>query len=233
MDSPTPINSSDIESVFQIERFSHIDKDLLATLAKDYPTEWLVFVPQNPNPDDLPLLAKECHNTYFVQLGFIGTPNNIQYKKRESPNITEEVFSSKKNLIECFYSIYQKELSQPWTQYIPKNMHQSNIEIISEVSTLENSLFLKSEVTSEIMALVLNFPSQLCTGENIEQVGWIWIHQNLTKEDRQVAREKIKYWLASRKAKTFQSGIHLENNRSQKFFTNIGFTLRCAHILKR
>lgn len=203
------------------------------SLSQEYGSKTIVL-----HDDNLKKYLKEIGNNfkneYFVQLGFTANVNDIfMLGHKENKNLAVKDYEINDDaFVDIKYS-YESEKNQLWYKYIPKFIHEENLNYLKRELDKSRLLTLKDD-SGKIIAITMIFNSQYYTGEVIDQIGWIWISNTISREIKDEAHYKVSKWFKDNLSKKFyQAGIHIENIRSQKFFEKMGFRVQCAHITKR
>ena len=217
-------------SIVQINSFKDINDDLIKKLHDELKLDTLVFLPKNPLFSDIQALNTNISKSYFTQLGFTASTKDI---KKISDNTSKEFqiinleSSTANKHIEDSYS---SSFALKWKDYIGSELNAENINFLKNSSN--STIFIKSTKTNKNSGTAISFPAKYCTGESLEQIGWVWIDNSLEKDDRIKIKNIITHWIAAKDKSLLQAGVHLYNKSSQQFFKSIGFKPTCAHIRK-
>lgn len=214
--------------------FSDFSKMKFEMLQNQYQTDTIVLHGDSLE-EDIESIKENFKDEYFVQLGYTADSESItQFEsKKEKQSLIRTIYPNEKEALEDVRNTYEVEIDKTWYKYIPDSIHKENIDYLTNNLDISRVYSLKS-ADNNIVSIIMTFDSKFFTGELVDQIGWVWIDQNLSKEIRTEAHLLLSIWLRSNLRHDFyQAGIHIENTRSQKFFTKLGFKAKCAHITKR
>lgn len=214
--------------------FSDFSKMKFEMLQNQYQTDTIVLHGDSLE-EDIESIKENFKDEYFVQLGYTADSESItQFEsKKEKQSLIRTIYPNEKEALEDVRNTYEVEIDKTWYKYIPDSIHKENIDYLTNNLDISRVYSLKS-ADNNIVSIIMTFDSKFFTGELVDQIGWVWIDQNLSKEIRTEAHLLLSNWLRSNLRHDFyQAGIHIENTRSQKFFTKLGFKAKCAHITKR
>lgn len=185
---------------------------------------------RNYRPDDIETLQKKIGRGYFTQLGFLASKSDVSAPWSAPSSVKMTRFRNVEEAREWASKTLKISLIEPWRSYLGEKMVDVFSRSVDSSITLECSVVFMYK--SQIVGMAYHFPHQDCVGNEVGQIGWIWIQPDLPKDLRREIRSHMATWLQSLKFGFFQAGIHLYNISSQRFFAAIGFQLRCAHILQ-
>ena len=230
------IRDSSLELVFQIDHFSEVNNELLDKLFDQHPGKQMVFRTRQTTIESLEDLKKVDMQKYFIQLGF--TANNehlktIPYNDNCNPkniiNITES--GQKEDLNKIIMHTFEEYFDKKWYPYLGKKFSNDWIGYLR--SMLDSSRNYGIKCNNQISGLLVLSSSKDCLQNSLMQIEWIWVDQEKDIDTRKQIHRKIVDILKNAHPGTYQAGVHLYNTVSQKFFSKIGFQLKCAHILKK
>ncbi len=214
--------------------FSDFSKMKFEMLQNQYQKDTIVLHGDSLE-EDIEDIRENFKDEYFVQLGYTANQELITRieRKKEKLNLNRTIYPNDREALEDIKNTYKIELDKTWYKYIPDTIHKENIDYLTNSLDLSRVYSLKT-ADNNIASIIMTFDSKYFTGESVDQIGWVWIDQNLSKEIRTEAHLLLSNWLRSNLRHDFyQAGVHIENIRSQKFFTKLGFKAKCAHITKR
>jgi len=217
------------EAVFEIPRFSDISQALIDSLAGEHPGKKIAFRPRTPLFEDLGKLDGKLPETTFCQIGFIADPacisgaapvKNDRFRSRPPKDTTE--------LQHVVAQTYIDDFAKPWEQYLGTALTQENLRLLLSLSNPTNTTLVEDGRPAGLVAFCQMTD---CIGTPVEQVSWVWVRKDLERNDRASVHSLLQSVLKRRAAKVFQAGVHLKNNRSQRFFVKLGFQPRCIHCV--
>ena len=148
-------------------------------------------------------------------------------------SLVEKNYKNSASAFEDIKNTYTQCRNHEWFNYIPEAIHLENISYLERELSLSRTLTL-IDSSNQVNAVLMIFNSLFFTDEPVDQIGWVWIKSDISKELRMEAHAKLSSWFKENLRKKFyQAGVHIENSRSQKFFQKMGFKVKCAHITKR
>ena len=227
------VESSEKHLLINETEFKDFSPGDFEVLSSKYGKKTVVLHGENLK-DSLDEIKANFKDNYFVQLGVTASKNDItNLENKNSEYLLEKVYKNTDEALEDIKVSYSKGRNLEWFKYIPELIHDENLNYLQKELNLSRLLTLKDS-SNEVIAMIMTFDSDFFTDEPIDQVGWVWIKDDITKELRFEAHSKISKWLKKNLTKNFyQAGIHIENSRSQKFFQKMGFEVKCAHITKK
>jgi hypothetical protein len=220
--------------VFSLPSYSSLTLGTFSRIQNDFSNyNELVFRPESPDFDDLKSLDQTLPPNMFCQIGFTASklkpPTGPQEKiaaiiSRPPSSNAELKFSLAKTFFESF--------AEDWIQYIGKDLTERNFESLLSLSRPEKTLLLFCE--EKQVGMISLFSSEDCLGTPLQQISWIWIDSHLESAERATVHFLIYEWLEeNNNTGTYQAGVHLKNERSQRFFQKFGFKPVCIHCLPR
>ena len=233
-DNQTKVPLGQSSSYATIDSFSFLkQKDIVDFFIQNgVAAEELAIRPKQYTKRDISDLKSIInHDKYFVQLGFVATQASIVSNCDFKYDIEQFTFSDAGVLNNAFKNSVTEYLLTPWQIYLGKEL--SELFLNSVISTLSLNNSVGYFYNKKIVALLYCYPSHDCSGQQLTQVGWVWIDPELDKSIREELKSHIVSWLKEYNAPLYQAGIHLFNVASHRFFESIGFKLQCAHIIKR
>ena len=217
----------------EVKDYKSIDSDLIFKIKKSHKQDTLVFIPQNYNFDDLETLKKKKFNDYFVQIGFTCTSSEINEVDAAESTVFEKALVTKEELIDITISTYEKDCLSHWRDYFGEEINKQNDYYLRAIPSTDNSIVIENISTKKIAATSFLFPSKYYTGDDLIQIGWIWVDSDLLDSDRKSVHKMLQIWLKKQNQGLYQAGVHLFNTRSQRFFHNLGFKAKCIHFKQR
>jgi hypothetical protein len=213
--------------------FKDFSKSIFEDISSKYDKKTIVLHGEALS-QNLEIIRDNFRDNYFVQLGFTASKGDIvKVQKTESEKLTAKVYKNSSEALNDIKSTYATGSDEDWFQYIPEPIHKENINYLEKELSLSRILTLVDS-SNVINAMVMSFDSLFYTDESVDQIGWVWVKRDITKNSRLEAHSKILNWLRVNLTKDFyQAGVHIENSRSQIFFQKMGFKLKCAHITKK
>lgn len=226
------ISHEENKTIVEIESYLNISNDFLSELRALNYSSTIIFLSKDHDASRLTHLRENISSDYFIQLGFVCEKSKLQVKRAEFKNsILKELQMSQTELENLVFDTYQDDFLQEWGVYLGKKLNEENIHYLKQYAKPENSIVLADGETNSPIGMSLVFAAKYCTGEELLQIGWIWIKKELEGQKRLIAHGLIGDWLKRQNADLFQAGIHIHNIRSQSFFRNMGFEPRCAHFI--
>lgn len=213
-----------------LNRFSDLNRNLIREHFKEEANVDLVARVRNYRPDDIAALQKKIGRDYFTQLGFFASKSDISVPRPVPSSVKMTRFRSTDEAREWACKTLKVSFIEPWQSYLGEKMVDVFLQSVDSSITLECSVAFMYE--SQIVGMAYHFPHRDCVGNDVGQIGWVWIQPDLPKVLRREIRGHVATWLQKLEFGYFQAGVHLYNISSQRFFTAIGFQPRCAHILQ-
>lgn len=224
------IRSDEKSAVFEAPSFASIKTEDLDQYFYKNINSTLIVRPKKCDMSDLDDLRKNVSNKYFVQIGFMAEKNDL-VKSRENltdcplQSITPQNIESFRNLVS---STIEQYFSALWRDYIAQTTLDAFKQILADSVSVEKGRII--EFKGKPVAVIALFPHHDCLSKKVEQIGWVWVQEDLSDTYRDFTHQLLLRWLNGIVACSFQAGVHLHNVRSQKFFHKIGFNPECAHF---
>lgn len=216
INSGRDITNELIDSFFMVDNAKSSE---LIIRPKSFTLEDTLYLDNNLNKDN-----------YYYQLGFITHKNHLT-KSDVSIDISFTPFTDINSLRNENNRTIEEYFFKRWPQYVYEQLKIEYGKYVDSHIQINHSW--KIVFQDKYIGLISIFPSKDCLKNNLMQIGWVWIDENIDSTIRKETHKSIVNHLIDISDDLIQAGVALFNIQSKKFFFKLGFELKCIHIIKK
>jgi hypothetical protein len=193
---------------------------------KKYQSPLLLITPENFSLHELALIESECQRLGITKVGFMINRDNLINETFALLDINigpvelsdEELF----NLLDFTQDESCERMNSNESQ-VPESI-KSTVRIHAKGG---RNLVLGHE--KQILSVCVTFDMEI-EKKSTTLISWIWIKPGLSNEMRQQIHLKLKQWLLDNSMVQLFATININNKRSIRFFTKMGFEPKCLFL---
>ncbi|MFA5137723.1 MAG: hypothetical protein WC728_00710 [Elusimicrobiota bacterium] len=216
-------------AVFELDRVSELTDSLLDSLPWPHGGSQLAFRFRGPMEDVPEALCRNVSPRYVTRIGYVGRSRGIRVPAGgEAPGVRLQIPDdldslkalTRRTLLESFYEPWRERLSPDF----PKEVEAF---LSSHLSCARSAWVVSREGRVGLINLMRHCD---CLGRPLDHIAWVWIHESLSKDERQSARRQLALWLQGVAKDWIQAFVHPFNVHSIRFIARLGFEPACVHV---
>ena len=209
MNSLNPVKVSDEAMVFEITSPSQITSENLHTFFQSNIKKWVIFRAPNIDENFLNEVALRLRKSFFVQVGFVAEKDQINPFGISSQLLTTVENGDSREVISLIKSTIVTDFLEKWSDYLGICKDEFAPDSINSLFNGQQTLTLYSGVRPVAVSYV--FDHHDCLRKDLNQIGWVWINEHLSTQERSECHHHLTNWFKNRFSGFFQAGIHIEN----------------------
>jgi hypothetical protein len=193
----------------------------------------LLFSFDSSGPEDCELLTASLGKKYLGRFLYSAQPGDLSILTAGgAAPVPEYVFGGHKELQDLYLRTEMEYFGKRWADYFPGTAYRDAIEFNARERLAEARIFCVGAPGKPVSLLPLTRIKHFLDGQDTDWVLWAWVDETLAPESRRAVHAGMSKWLRDNVAGRVMTGVHVFNQRSNKFFLKLGFSRKWLQVTK-